>query len=253
MVKDNKVLVGGAGGLLGASLVKELLNHGKHVYAADVSLMNMQDRLLNIGVDQADSRLEFYEVDLSDKPTVSQMFDSINGLSGAVNCAYPRNENYGRHFFDVSIEDFNENVSLNLGSSFLFMQESARYFLRSKTPFSLVNISSVYGVVPPKFEIYENTAMTTPVEYAAVKSALIHMAKYVTKYVSDSKFRVNVVSPGGIFDHQPEKFLVAYKEKTFGQGMLDAKDVLGTILFLLSSSAEFVNGQNIIVDDGFST
>jgi NAD(P)-dependent dehydrogenase (short-subunit alcohol dehydrogenase family) len=94
--------------------------------------------------------------------------------------------------------------------------------------------------------------MTMPVEYAAIKSGLIHLSKYVTKYVSNSNFRVNVVSPGGIFDHQPSDFLKAYKDETFGKGMLDVKDVLGTIVFLLSSMSDLVNGQNIVVDDGFS-
>ena len=126
------------------------------------------------------------------------------------------------------------------------------HFNKNKTPFSLVNISSVYGVIAPKFDIYENTPMTMPVEYAAIKSGLIHLSKYVTKYVANSNFRVNVVSPGGIFDNQPSDFLKAYKDETFGKGMLDVKDVLGTIVFLLSSMSDLVNGQNIVVDDGFS-
>ncbi|WP_438404035.1 SDR family oxidoreductase, partial [Aeromonas veronii] len=75
---------------------------------------------------------------------------------------------------------------------------------------------------------------------------------YVAKYVANSKFRVNLVSTGGIFDHQPEDFLNAYKKETLGKGMLDVSDVLGSIVFLLSSMSGFVNGQNIIVEDGFS-
>ena len=94
--------------------------------------------------------------------------------------------------------------------------------------------------------------MTTPVEYSAIKSALIHLSRYVIKYVSDSRFRVNLVSPGGIYDEQPGNFLDAYKQETFGEGMLDVADILGSIIFLLSSASRFVNGQNIIVDDGFS-
>ncbi len=91
-----------------------------------------------------------------------------------------------------------------------------------------------------------------PVEYAAIKSAIQHLNKYVVSYVNDSRFRINCVSPGGIFDHQPEAFLKAYKDKTHGAGMLDVEEVVGSVLFLLSEQSRYVTGQNIIVDDGFS-
>ena len=252
ILKDKKILVAGAAGLLGANLVKELLAQGSKVVAADISLERLYNRLPALGIDADNADVLLQQIDLADKTAVATMFGQLNGLTGAVNCSYPRNKNYGKHFFDVTPEDFNENISLNLGSSFLFMQQCAVYFKRNETPFSLVNVSSVYGVVAPKFEIYNNTPMTMPVEYAAIKSGLIHLSKYVAKYVSDSRFRINLVSPGGVFDHQPGDFLNAYKKETFGKGMLDVTDVLGSIVFLLSSMADFVNGQNIVVDDGFS-
>ena len=71
-------------------------------------------------------------------------------------------------------------------------------------------------------------------------------------YVADSRFRVNLVSPGGILDKQPDSFLQAYQHKTLGKGMLDPTDVTGAIAFLLSDHARFINGQNIVVDDGFT-
>jgi len=173
-------------------------------------------------------------------------------ICGAVNSTYLLNKTYVRHFFEVSLDSFNENLSLHLGSAFLFTQQCAAYFKCKQQPFSLVNISSIYGVVAPKFDIYNNTPMTMPVEYAAIKSAIQHLNKYVVSYVNDSGFRINCVSPGGIFDHQPEAFLKAYKEKTHGAGMLDVKEVVGSVLFLLSEQSRYVTGQNIIVDDGFS-
>jgi len=104
----------------------------------------------------------------------------------------------------------------------------------------------------PKFEIYEQTPMTMPVEYAAIKSAVLHLTKYASAYVSDSRFRVNCVSPGGLLDGQPEAFLNAYKNQTNGLGMLAAEDITGTIIFLLSDLSKAITGQNIVVDDGFS-
>lgn len=251
ILKDKKVLVAGAAGLLGSALVKEILVQGAKVVAADINLERLKIRLTQCGVDLENSPIELKQIDLSDVNSVVSMFEDLEHLTGAVNCSYPRNKKYGNHFFDVKIEDFNENVSLNLGSSFLFMQQCAKYFKAIKEDFSLVNISSIYGVVAPKFEVYDDTKMTMPVEYAAIKSALLHLSKYVVAYVADSRFRVNCVSPGGIFDNQASEFLDAYKRQTLGKGMLDVKDVIGSIIFLLSDYSSYVNGQNIVVDDGF--
>ena len=87
---------------------------------------------------------------------------------------------------------------------------------------------------------------------AAIKSALLHLNKYIVAYVNNSNFRVNSISPGGLIDGQPESFLQAYKTKTLGQGMLESKDMMGAITFLLSDNAQYINCQNIIIDDGFT-
>jgi enoyl-[acyl-carrier-protein] reductase (NADH) len=113
-------------------------------------------------------------------------------------------------------------------------------------------MSSIYGVVTPRFEIYNDTTMTTPVEYVAIKSGLIHLTKYMAKYFEGKKIRVNSISLGGLKDGQPEDFLKAYNSFCLNKGMLNSKDISGTLLYLLSDLSEYVNGQNIIVDDGFS-
>lgn len=246
------VLVIGAGGLLGAQVTKNALEQGATVIAVDLSLAGLQEKLSKEGIDIANPNLSCSSLDITVEEDVIKFFESDIKITGAVNCTYPRNKAYGAHFFDVKISDFNENLSLHLGSAFLFTQQCAKYFKLNKKPFSLVNISSIYGVIAPKFEIYDNTPMSMPVEYAAIKSAILHLSKYAIKYVNNSLFRINSVSPGGIFDHQPEPFLNAYKALTNGEGMLDVNDIIGTIIFLLSPMSKFVTGQNIIVDDGFS-
>lgn len=252
LLAEESVLIIGAGGLLGTQVTKNALEQGAKVIAVDLSLDGLQEKLSKEGIDITNSNLSCSSLDITVEEDVIKFFESDIKITGAVNCTYPRNKAYGAHFFDVKISDFNENLSLHLGSAFLFTQQCAKYFKLNKKPFSLVNISSIYGVIAPKFEIYDNTPMSMPVEYAAIKSAILHLSKYAIKYVNNSLFRINSVSPGGIFDHQPEPFLNAYKALTNGEGMLDVDDVIGTIIFLLSPTSKFVTGQNIIVDDGFS-
>ncbi|MEX0333123.1 oxidoreductase [Vibrio tubiashii] len=253
LLKGKTILIAGAGGLLGSQIVPAALEQGATVIAADVNLEGMQQRIEGVGVDLNNSELSLVELDITREESVKALFESSDKtIDGAVNTTYPRNKTYGQHFFDVTAASFNENMSLHLGSAFLFVQQAAAYFKRTEQPLSLVNISSIYGMVAPKFDIYDNTPMTMPVEYAAIKSAIQHLSKYASAYVNDSRFRINCVSPGGIFDHQPEAFLAAYKKKTHGAGMLEVEEVVGSVLFLLSDKSRFVTGQNIVVDDGFS-
>lgn len=252
LLLDQKILVAGAGGLLGSKIVTFALEQGAQVIAADINVDLMKEKLFLQEVDLKKPNIVLQELDVNNEQSVKDFFAKQNNITGAVNSTYPRNKTYGSHFFEVSLDSFNENLALHLGSAFLFTQQCAAYFKDKKQPFSLVNISSIYGVIAPKFSIYDNTSMTMPVEYAAIKSAVLHLNKYAVSYVNDSRFRINSVSPGGLFDNQPEAFLDAYKKSTHGEGMLDVEAVIGSILFLLSEQSMFVTGQNIVVDDGFS-
>ena len=126
MLLENKtVLVAGAAGLLGSHVVEELLKHGAKVIATDVSQELVAQRLsafgLNIGTDtNTDSAdVKCQALNLLDEKGVRYFFQSTNSLDGAVNCSYPRNKAYGKHFYDVDLANFNENVSLHLGSALL--------------------------------------------------------------------------------------------------------------------------------------
>lgn len=252
MLNNKTVIVTGAAGLIGCECVKALLAHGAKVMATDISLTKMEESFSSNQIDCHDVNLQMVALNLLDEDRVVDFFESADNIDGAVNCAYLRGPSYGNDFLKVRLPDFNSNVSLQLGTAFLFAQQCAIYFIKRRAPFSLVNISSIYGVVAPKFDLYKDTEMTMPVEYAAVKSALIHLTKYIANYVNHSDFRINCVSPGGIRDQQPLSFMEAYKKETYGKGMLEKANVTGTILFLLSDYAKYMNGQNLVVDDGFS-
>ncbi|MGI2024255.1 NAD(P)-dependent dehydrogenase, short-chain alcohol dehydrogenase family [Shewanella morhuae] len=251
MLTGKTILITGATGLLGSQVTASILAQGAKVIAIDRVNSAMRLKFQDLIQDYGNS-LTLVELDITDEVAVKRFFSSLNELSGAVNCAYPRNTQYGTSFLEVSLDSFNENLSLHLGSSFLFMQQCATLFIRQQSPMSVVNISSIYGVVAPKFSLYEGTPMTMPVEYAAIKSALLHLSKYVVAFIKDSRFRINSISPGGIFDSQPASFLKAYQDSTNGHGMLTPSDIVGSITFLLSQQSQYVTGQNITIDDGFT-
>jgi NAD(P)-dependent dehydrogenase (short-subunit alcohol dehydrogenase family) len=138
-----------------------------------------------------------------------------------------------------------------LGGAILFSQRFLEFF-KEQGHGNLIHVSSIMGVVTPKFENYAGTNMTSPIEYTAIKAALIAITKYLAKYYKGNNIRVNCISPGGILDQQPESFLKKYQSCCNDKGMLAAEDVVGTALYLLSDQSRYVTGQNIIVDDGWS-
>ena len=74
----------------------------------------------------------------------------------------------------------------------------------------------------------------------------------MAKFFKGDNIRINTISPGGILNDQPKEFLEQYNMRCSTKGMLDAADLKGTLVFLLSDMSRYLNGQNIIIDDGFS-
>lgn len=255
MLKDKVVVITGGAGVIGKEFVKAVIENGGIAIIADINEELGKKVKEDLSKELNTINIDFVQLDITSKNSLSECINFLDKkykkIDALVNNAYPRNKNYGRHFFDVEYEDFIQNLGLNLGGYFTASQQFAQYFKKQGYG-NIVNISSIYGVVAPKFEVYDNTHMTMPVEYAAIKSGLIHLTKYMAKYFKGMNIKVNALSPGGIFDHQPEAFLEKYKEKCINKGMLDNSDLKGTLVYLLSDMSMYVNGQNIIVDDGFS-
>jgi len=254
-VLDNKVVVitGGAG-LLGRSFCQAVAAQGGVAIVADVNLPAAQEVASKIAAEYP-GRAEAAQIDITDKASVDALIEALNEnygrIDAVVNNAYPRNANYGRRFEDVEYADFSENLSLHLGGYFLVAQRFSRYFA-AHSGGNIVNMASIYGCIAPRFDIYEGTAMTNPVEYAAIKSGILHFSRYLAQYLKGKGIRVNCLSPGGILDRQPESFLEAYKAYCNDKGMLDPQDVSGCLVFLLSDASRHITGQNLIVDDGFT-
>jgi NAD(P)-dependent dehydrogenase (short-subunit alcohol dehydrogenase family) len=249
------ILITGGAGLLGQEFIRAVIENKGIAVLADIDENLGNEIKARLTEEYGASLIDFVKLDITSLKSLKSCIDELDKKYGRidalVNNAYPRNSKYGRHFFDVEYADFCQNIGLNLGGYFLASQQFAKYFQRQGLG-NIINISSIYGVIAPKFQVYDDTEMTMPVEYAAIKSGLIHLTKYMAKYLKGQNIRVNSLSPGGIFDHQPEAFLSAYKKECLNKGMLEKSDLKGSLLYLLSDMSKFVNGQNIIVDDGFT-
>jgi NAD(P)-dependent dehydrogenase (short-subunit alcohol dehydrogenase family) len=254
MLKNKVIVVTGGAGLIGQEFIKAIVEQKGIAVIADINKEIGKKVKKQLSKELKTKNIDFVKLDITSKKSLKKCISYLNEKYGKidalVNNAYPRNKNYARHFFDVEYSDFVENIGLNLGGYFTTSQQFAKYFKKQGSG-NIINISSIYGVVAPKFEVYSDTKMTMPVEYAAIKSGLIHLTKYMAKYFKGMNIRVNTLSPGGIFDNQPQEFLDAYKKECLNKGMLDKSDLKGSLVYLLSDMSKYVNGQNVIVDDGF--
>ena len=251
MLAGQVVFINGACGLIGQRFVSACLDANAKVVAADIN----QQQLKALSEFYSSADLLTMSIDLSSAEQVQkgleQSTEKFGEVTALVNAAYPRNKQYGREFFDVEFADFCENLNLNIGTTFLSCQTFSRYF-KEQGRGSIVNLGSIYGMMAPDFDIYQDANFTMPVEYAAIKSAVIHLTKYMAQMLRKEGIRVNCISPGGVLDSQPQAFLDRYNARSGQQGMLLPEQLNSTLLYLLSEKSSAVTGQNIVVDDGFS-
>ena len=249
MVDDLVVVITGAAGRIGSAIAEGVLSNGGKVILIDVNKANLDKLEEHLGSEKALTMLLTQASQT--KRTVAYVkasSDSTHRCSSS--CSISSIRGLGMRFENIQRDHLNEDLCTQLGGAIL-SQRMLKLFSRQGRG-NLIHISSIMGVVTPKFENYVSTEMTSPAEYTAIKAALIATTKYLAEYYKGKNIRVNCISPGGILAQQPESFIDNYRSCCNEKGMLDPEDIVGTALYLLSDQSRYVTGQNIIVDDGWS-
>lgn len=242
MLKDKIIIVTGGNGLLGRAMVADIREKEGVGISADINQeTNLEGGILHCDITSLDS------IKASIKAVVSQ----YGRLDGLVNNAYPRTDDWGADFEAVTEESLKKNIDWQLNSYILFCQQ-AIMAMNAHGSGAIVNIASIYGVVGNDFAIYEGTDMTPPAAYSAIKGGLINFTRYLASKYGQVGLRANVVSPGGIFNHQPESFVKAYESKVPMKRMGVPDDIAPAVSFLLSEQAKYITGQNLVVDGGWT-
>jgi len=235
------VVVTGGSGLLGSLFVQAIRKGGGRCINADIVCTN-------------DLKNDEHYLDITSEESVENLISVLesNGLEiyGWVNNAYPRTKDWGAKFENIPLASWRKNVDMHMNGYFLCCQKVLEHMKRNGGG-SLVNIGSIYGVLGPDFSVYAGTEMTMPAGYAAIKGGLANLSRYLASYYGPYGIRVNTLSPGGIFDHQPASFVEAYEAKVPLRRMGQPDDIAPSLLFLLSDASSYITGQNIMVDGGW--
>lgn len=254
LLKNKNIIVTGACGLLGKEFCKGIAELGGNIIVADINADFARQFAVRLG-EEYGIKAESFPLDITSEESINNMIEyllsKLDNIDGLVNNAYPRNNAWGTLFENILFEDWRENVDMHLNGYFNVTQKVAKMMMKQKSG-SIINMGSIYGNLGPDFRIYEGTQMTMPAEYSAIKGGIINFTRYLSTYLSKYNIRVNSISPGGIYNNQPKKFVDNYIEKTPLGRMGKPEDIVGGIVYLLSDSSQYVTGQNIVIDGGWS-
>ncbi len=242
MLEGKVVIVTGGSGLVGNSIIKRILEEGGIAINADIDVITDLDK----GMITCDITCQNSVEDCT-----TSVIDRYGRIDGWVNNAYPRTDDWSKRFEDIPLLSWKKNVDMQLNSVFICCQSVLAQMKKQRSG-SIVNISSIYGVVGPDFSIYNGTDMTMPAAYSAIKGGVVNFTRYLASYYGAFGIRVNCVSPGGIFDKQPPEFISNYEMRVPMKRLGCPDDVSPSVTFLLGEHSKYITGQNLIVDGGWT-
>jgi short-subunit dehydrogenase len=241
-LKDKIIIITGGNGLLGKAIIERLTLEGAFCINFEINIESNYD-LSKVYCDITDSN--------SIDKALALVFSKYPKVDGLVNNAYPRTKDWGNKFEEIELNSWKQNIDWQLNSYFYITQKVAIHMAEQKSG-SIINMTSIYGVVGPDFSVYNGTSMTMPAAYSAIKGALVNFTRYLASYFGPRQIRVNAVSPGGIFDNQNKVFVENYCKKVPMRRLGTPEDIAPTVAFLLSDDSEYITGQNVIVDGGWA-
>jgi NAD(P)-dependent dehydrogenase (short-subunit alcohol dehydrogenase family) len=160
-------------------------------------------------------------------------------------------------FEEFDLADWRKVMSVDVDGTFLVSQAFGAAMARSGQGGSILQTSSIYGLLGPDNRIYagatyEGRAIASPAVYSAGKAAMVGLTRWLATYWAKAGIRANAIVPGGVEDRQNETFKRAYANRVPLGRMARRGELVGAALFLASDASSYMTGQCIFVDGGLS-
>lgn len=257
-LKNKNIIITGSAGRLGSQFAHTLSEFGANTILIDINKqknMSLEKKLKKTFKTNPKS----FIIDLTKpneivdlKKILKENYDSIDGL---INNAHvktlPQTKNFDLENYPIEL--WTEFIDVHLTAPFMMCKEFGSIMASAKKG-SIVNISSIYGLVAPDQRIYGKTHLNSPASYSAAKSGILNLTRYFASYWANKNVRVNTLTPGGIEDkkYQSNQFIKKYSSKTMLGRMGKNDDFNGAILFLMSDASSYMTGANLVIDGGWT-
>ncbi len=245
-LQDRVVIVTGGAGQIGRELVRGLEERGARVAVFDVEAERFRVDVTDRGAIESATQEVVHEWG---EPHVLVNAAALDSSPDAPPEEVGPVESYPEALFD---EVMDVNVK---GTLFACQIVGARMAVAGRG--SIVNISSIYGMLSPVQDLYDfrrhgGEEFFKPIAYSVSKSALYNLTRYLATYWAKSGVRVNTLTLAGVANEQPREFVEAYTSRMPLGRMADVREVVGPVVFLASDASSYVTGANLVVDGGWS-
>ena len=262
-------LITGGAGLLGLQHAAALLDIGATVVLADLSLERIESAAIELKREFDSGRLIPLELDVTNPVLVSQASEQLMRRNLPVHCLInnaainPAVNNRGdlcssSRLENFSLEEWNKQVNVGLTGAFVCSQVFGSAMADRGNGGVILNISSDLSVIAPDQRLYFNPQLlpsqqvVKPVTYSVIKSGLVGLTRYLASYWAENGIRSNALSPGGVFDGQPQEFVEKISGLIPMGRMAQKSEYRAAVQFLCSDASSYMTGQNIVIDGGRS-
>ena len=256
-LKGRVALVTGGAGHLGSVLAETLAELGASIVILDLEgppCLEVTKKIEN----EYPVKTLAVPLDLLCEDKVSSVpkiiLDHFDRLDILVHCAAlvgtSELQGWAVPFQEQSLETWKKALDVNLTSVFLLSQVCREALVKSGHG-SIINISSIYGMVGPDMRLYEGTSCGNPAAYAASKGGVLQLTRWLATTLAPD-IRVNAITPGGIFRDHKSPFLSQYVNRTPLKRMATEEDIKGAVAYLASDLSSYVTGHNLIIDGGWT-
>ena len=261
----NKVFViTGGMGHLGQVFIKEILFRNGKVAILDI--LDHENTLVKEVIEKNDEeRLLYITTDITQKKQIHFAVNKIKNQwkkidvlinNAALDSPPDAPASEVGPFEEYPESSFDQVMAVNVKGTFMCCQVIGKFMAQQQSGV-IINISSIYGSVSPRQDIYnfrrkDGKAYFKPAAYSVSKSSIYNLTRYLATYWAKDNIRVNTLTLAGLLNQQPKEFLDAYTQHIPIGRMAKPQEAIGPLLFLASNASSYMTGANLVVDGGWT-
>jgi len=238
-LKNKNIIVTGASGGIGNSIVKKLYEVGANVLASGTRIEKLEELKKNY------NNIKILKFDIAQSDKIEEFIDkATDTLGGSLDCLI-NNAGITKDNLAIrmNIDEWKKVIDINLTSTFLMSKFAIKKMLKNKSG-KIVNITSVVG----------HTGNIGQANYTASKAGIVAMSKSLAIEYAKKNININCISPGFIKTAMTEKIDEKFKEviisKIPSARLGDPDDIANAVLFLTSNQSNYINGETLHVNGG---